>query len=441
MLNSKPFILFLKYVIPSMLGFMAISSASIIDGYFIGNYVGSISLAAINVSLPMFNILFGFALMFAVGSSVITSKLLGEGNKEEASNVFSKAFYVIVLISVTLNLLLYLNLEYILDLLNVKNELRAETLKYLPIILKFMPFLMIGITIDYFVKVDESPNLSLLALALSSVVNIVLDYTFIVKFDWGISGAAYATGISQMCILLVLLPHFFLKKGSLKLIKPKGDFQSIFNALKNGFSEFINQSSVGITILIFNYILLKTFGPLGIASFTIIGYFIAISTMASFAVSNSLQSIISKNYGAQYFDRMKSFLKLGLVSILGIEILLTLFVLITPESLINIFIKDSDIKTKEITIEFISYAWPAFIFSGLNMLSSSYLTAIQKPLYSGLVAIMRSFIFPITFIFLLPFVFGNIGIFIAVSCAEIVTFIFALRFFMLTRPSVLAKFI
>lgn len=100
----------------------------------------AVSLATINVSLPVFNILFGFALMFAVGSSVITSKLLGESNKEEASNVFSKAFYVIVLISVSLNLLLYLNLEYILDLLNVKDELRAETLKYLPIILKFMPF-------------------------------------------------------------------------------------------------------------------------------------------------------------------------------------------------------------------------------------------------------------------------------------------------------------
>ena len=95
MLVSKPFILFFKYVIPSMLGFLAVSSASIIDGYFVGNYVGSVSLAAINVSFPLFNLLFGFALMFAVGSSVMTGKLMGEGNKEEASNVFSKAIYVI----------------------------------------------------------------------------------------------------------------------------------------------------------------------------------------------------------------------------------------------------------------------------------------------------------------------------------------------------------
>ncbi len=441
MLESKPLILFFKYVIPSMLGFLAVSSASIIDGYFVGNYVGSVSLAAISVSFPLFNLLFGFALMFAVGSSVITGKLMGEGNKEEASNVFSKAIYIIVVLSISLNLLLYLNVDKVLDLINVKDELRVETLNYLPIILKFLPFLMVGITVDYFVKVDENPNLSFLALVISSLVNIILDYIFIVKFDWGINGAAYATGTSQLVILLVLLPHFFMKKTTLRLIKPRGSFLSIFNALKNGSSEFVNESSVGITILVFNYILLKTFGPLGIASFTIVGYFITISIMTSYAVSDSLQAIISKNYGAKYFNRMKSFLKLGLISILCVEIVLTLFVIITPESLINIFINDNDIKTKEITINFISYIWPAFIFSGLNMLASAYLTSIQKPLYSGLIAIMRSFIFPMIFIFSLPFIFGNVGIFIALSCAEIVTFIFAFRFFMKNRPSVLAKFV
>lgn len=422
-----------------MLGFLAISSASIIDGYFVGNYVGSVSLAAITVSFPLFNILFGFSLMFAVGSSVITGKLMGEGNKAEASNVFSKAIYVIVVLSVVLNFLLYVNVENVLDVINVKEELRVETLKYLPVILNFLPFLMVGITVDYFVKVDENPNLSFLALLLSSSVNILLDYLFIVKFNWGISGAAYATGISHTMILLVLMPHFFLKHTTLRLVKPRGSFLTIFNALKNGSSEFINESSVGITILVFNYILLKTFGPLGIASFTIVGYFITISIMTSFAVSDSLQAIISKNYGAQYFHRMKSFLKLGLVSILSVEIVLTLFVIITPETLINIFINESDIKTKEIAITFISYVWPAFIFSGLNMLASAYLTSIQKPLYSGLIAIMRSLIFPMIFIFILPFIFGKIGIFLALSCAEIVTFIFAFRFFMLTRPSVLSK--
>lgn len=180
MLVSNPIMLFFKYVIPSMLGFLAVSSASIIDGYFVGNYVGSVSLAAISVSFPLFNLLFGFALMFAVGSSVITGKLMGEGNKEEASNVFSKAIYIIVVLSISLNLLLYLNVDRVLDLINVKDELRVETLNYLPIILKFLPFLMVGITVDYFVKVDENPNLSFLALVISSLVNIILDsYNFV----------------------------------------------------------------------------------------------------------------------------------------------------------------------------------------------------------------------------------------------------------------------
>jgi putative MATE family efflux protein len=439
MLESKPYILFFKYLIPSMLGFLAISSANIIDGYFVGNYVGYVSLAAINISFPLFNILFGFALMFAVGNSVITAKLMGEGNIKEASNVFTKSIYTIVILAIILNFSLYMNIDRVLDFINVQDELRDETLKYLPVILKFLPFLMIGITVDYFVKVDENPNLSFIALVLSSLVNVILDYIFIVKFNWGISGAAYATGISEIVILIVLLPHFFLKNSTLRLVKPKGSFFNIFNALKNGFSEFINESSVGITILIFNYVLLKNFGALGIASFSIVGYFITISILTSFAVSDSLQAIISKNYGAQYFNRMKSFLRLGLISIICIEIVLTLFVIISPELLINIFIKGNEHKTKEMTIEFLSYVWPAFLFSGLNMLATAYLTSIQKPLYSGLIAIMRSLIFPITFVFTLPFIFGNVGIFMALSCAEVLTFIFAIRFFMKNRPGILSR--
>lgn len=434
MLETKPFILFLKYAIPSILGLLAISSASIIDGYFIGNYIGSTGLAAINISYPITTILFGLALMFAVGSSVIVGKLMGEKNIKEASNLFSKAMISVTLISIVTSFILYINLENILHLLNVQNELKDKTLSYLPILLLFLPFLMSAIVLDYFVRVDENPNLSFLALFLSSITNIVLDYIFIVKYGYGMEGAAYATGISQTFIIILLIPHFFSKKSTLKLIKPKGSWKAILTASKNGASEFINESSAGITVMIFNYIMLQSFGAQGVASYTIVGYFIMISVMVSFAIADALQPIISKNYGALYFQRIKSFLKLGFISILLIETILTLLALIFPETLINIFLENSELETKRITIEFISYAWPAFLFLGLNILITSYLTSIQKPLYSILIAILRSLILPIFFIITLPFAFGNIGIFMALAVSEFLTFIIAIIFFIKNYP-------
>ncbi|QKJ22504.1 MATE family efflux transporter [Poseidonibacter lekithochrous] len=439
MLDTKPYILFFKYVIPSILGLLAISSASIIDGYFVGNYVGAIGLASINISYPITTVLFGLALMFAVGSSVMVGKLMGENNSKDASNVFTKSIISVSLISIVVCLILYLSLGNILDILNVQDELREKTFLYLPILLVFLPFLMSAIVLDYFVRVDENPNLSFAALFLSSLINVGLDYLFIVKYDWGISGAAYATGISQAAIILILLPHFFSKKATLKLVKPTGSWLNIIQAVKNGVSEFVNESSAGITVLIFNYIMLQNFGATGVASYTIIGYFIMISVMVSFAIADALQPIISKNYGALHFQRIKSFLKLGFLTIIIIEALITLTVLIVPEALINIFLESSELETKRITIEFISYAWPAFIFLGLNILITSYLTSIQKPLYSVVIALLRSLILPVIFIITLPNIFGNVGIFMALAISEFLTFIVASYIFINNRPTLIEK--
>lgn len=439
MLETKPYILFFKYVIPSILGLLAISSASIIDGYFVGNYVGAIGLASINISYPITTVLFGLALMFAVGSSVMVGKLMGENNTQDASNVFTKSIISVSLISIVVCLILYLSLGNILDILNVQDELREKTFLYLPILLVFLPLLMTAIVLDYFVRVDENPNLSFAALFLSSLINVGLDYLFIVKYDWGISGAAYATGISQAAIILILLPHFFSKKATLKLVKPSGSWLNIIQAVKNGVSEFVNESSAGITVLIFNYIMLQNFGATGVASYTIIGYFIMISVMVSFAIADALQPIISKNYGALHFHRIKSFLKLGFLTIIIIEALITLTVLIVPEALINIFLESSETETKRIIIEFISYAWPAFIFLGLNILITSYLTSMQKPLYSVVIALLRSLILPVLFIITLPNIFGNVGIFMALAVSEFLTFIVASYIFINNRPTLIEK--
>ena len=425
---------FFQYSIPSVLGMLAISSASIVDGFFIGNYVGDFGLAAINISFPIFSLLFGFALMLAIGSSVVSGKLIGQGDIKSASMIFSKTMVCITLFSFITCTLLFLNIETILHLFGADENLTKIAIDYLSVILIFIPFLMIGVVLDYFVRVDNRPNLAFIALLFSAVINVILDWFLIVYLQKGIFGAALATGISQLALIFILLPHFFSKKATLKFVKPIGSYIQIIKASYNGASEFINEISVGITTLIFNYVMIKNFDIEGIAAFTVINYLLMIGIMISFGISDSLQPIISKNFGAKENKRIEEFLKLAFITTGLVGVVMILLIIFTPNTLANIFLEDTNHKTKEIVLSFATFIWIAFLFDGFNLVISAYFTAIHKPLASMIIAVSRSFIFPIFFIVTLPFFFDLNGIFMAIPMAEFMTFIIGIILFKKFSP-------
>ena len=421
---------FFQYSIPAVLGMLAISSANIVDGFFIGNYVGDFGLAVINISFPIFSLLFGFALMLAIGSSVVSGKLIGQGDIKSASIIFSKTMVCITLFSFITCTGLFLNIETVLYLFGADENLTKIAIEYLSVILIFIPFLMIGVVLDYFVRVDNRPNLAFIALLLSAVINVILDWFLIVYLQKGIFGAALATGISQLALIFILLPHFFSKKATLKFVKPIGNYMQIIKASYNGASEFVNEISIGITTLVFNYVMIKTFSVEGVATFAVINYLLMIGIMISFGISDSLQPIISKNFGAKENKRIEEFLKLAFIST-GLVGVVMIF---TPDSLANIFLEDTHYKTKQIVLNFATFIWIAFLFNGVNLVISAYLTAIHKPLASMIIAVSRSFIFPIFFIFTLPFFFDLDGIFMAIPMAEFMTFIIGIILFKKFSP-------
>lgn len=432
--NDKISSIFFQYSIPSILGMLAISSASIVDGFFIGNYVGDSGLAAINISLPIFSFLFGFALMLAIGSSVVAGKLIGEGDSKNASLIFSKTIVTITLFSFLTSSVLFLNIETLLHLFGADEKLAKMAMEYLSVMLIFIPFLMIGVVLDYFVRVDNRPNLAFIALLFSALINVLLDWFMIVYLQKGIFGAAFATGISQLALLFILLPHFFSQKATIRFVKPSGSYTQILKATYNGASEFVNEISIGISTLIFNYVMIKNFGMEGIAAFTVINYLLLIGIMISFGISDSLQPIISKNFGAKEHKRIEAFLQLAFRATSLVGVVMILLLLFVPETLANIFLEDSNDKTKQIVLSFSAFIWIAFLFNGRNLVISAYLTAIHKPLASMMIALSRSFIFPVLFIVTLPFLFDKNGILMAIPMAEVVTFVIAMSLFRKFSP-------
>jgi len=433
-IKDKPFKIFIHYALPSVLGMLAISSASIVDGLFVGNYVGAAGLAAINMSIPVFSLLFGLGLMLAIGSSVISGKLIGEGDTKSASLMFSKTIIAMVVLSVSLVTVLYLNIENILKLFGSTDDLLGLATLYLSYLLIFIPFLMVGIVLDYFVKIDGRPGLAFGALLLSALINIVLDWYLIVYLEQGILGAALATGISQLALIVVLLPHFFSKKANIRFVKPIGSWFAIIKAGFNGTSEFVNETSVGITTVIFNYIMIKSFGVDGVAAYTVVNYILWISIMVSFGVSDALQPIISQNFGAKKPKRVEAFLKYAFISVALVGMVVSVAVLFLPEQIVDMFLEQKDKNAIEIILIFLTLVWPAFLFNGPNMVISAYFTAMHKPLQSAMIAFSRSLVFPVLFILVLPLIFGDKGIYLAIPFAELFTFMMALLFFRAHAP-------
>ncbi len=427
--KDKVSTVFFQYLIPSVLGMLAISSASIVDGYFIGNYVGDLGLAAINISLPIFSLLFGLSLMLGIGGSVTSGKLIGEKDIKNASIIFTKTVICIISFSVIVCSFLFINIETILYILGSNEDLTNISIEYMSILLLFLPFLMIGVVLDYFVRVDGRPNLAFIALLSSGVINVVLDWFLIVYLEKGIFGAALATGISELALIFILLPHFFSKKATLKFVKPIGSYIEIVKAAYNGASEFINEMSVGITILIFNYIMIKTFSVEGVSAFAIINYLLWIGIMISYGISDSLQPLISKNFGAKEDKRIENFLKIAFITTSFVGFLMIILILFIPEQLANLFLEDSNSETKQLVLDFAKFIWIAFLFNGANLILSAYFTAVHKPLQSIFIAISRSLIFPVIFIATLTFVFDKNGIFLAIPMAEALTFIIAIILF------------
>lgn len=213
----------------------------------------------------------------------------------------------------------------------------------------------------------------------------------------------------------------------------------VIKAGSNGASEFVNETSIGITTVIFNYIMIKTFGVDGVAAYTVVNYILWISIMVSFGISDSLQPVISKNFGAKEPKRVEAFLKYAFISVSIVGVLVTTAVLIIPEQIIDMFLEQKDRHSIEIILVFLSLVWPAFLFNGSNMVISAYFTAMHKPLPSAIIALSRSLLLPALFIVLLPLFLGDKGIYLAIPFAEFFTFLMAVFFLRSATPEKLMQ--
>ncbi len=288
----------------------------------------------------------------------------------------------------------------------------------------FAPLLPVVLGLAYFIRVDGGPVLASSALVLSSLGNVLLDYLFVARWGWGVGGAALATGGSLGIGLAILSVHFLRRGCNLRLTRKTGRWRELVRVVCNGSSEFVNETSGGIMILMFNWVIITRNGTTGVAAFSVVSYILLLGMMVAYGFSDPMAPLISANMAAGETGRSKRFLSITMCTVFGSGMAFFLFLMLSSEVLARVFLP-GDVKAQVFAVRFLRIFRYAFLFSGINIVWASYFTGLHRPVASLAVAMSRGMILPAAFLLVLPGWLGETGLFLVLPLAEAATLLAA----------------
>lgn len=407
--------LFFKFAIPSIFGMLIVSLEIMIDGMFLGRNVGPLGLAAVNLSMPLINFLMSVGLMICVGGGVITSIYFGKKKLNKARELTSITLMLLIGVLEFLSLIVLFNLDFFINFLGANEEVYPYVRAYMIPMMIGAFFYTSPIFTETFVKIEEKPNLVFVSGSVCLTFNALLDYLFIQKFQWGMVGGATATLLACMFGFLALLPnlHFKLPQKSLRIY-----INDIKNIFFNGSSEMLSVVSSTFAMYLFNLTLMKKIGVLGVSALTIVFYINQMLNISLYGLSQALQPLVAYNLGARHLDKIKKVLRVSLITGGALGAIAYIGSHIWGGFIIGIFSKGNQelMSLAKTALFYISFA---YLISFLNIISTSFLTSIEKPIESVVVSLGRSIVFIAIPLFILPDLIGAKGIWLSIPIAEL----------------------
>lgn len=437
LLTQKIPSLFLKYTIPGVAGLLFLGIQSVIDGVILGRFVGANALASVNLILPCYSLMTALAIVMGVGCQTLIGINLGRSDRQEANNALTTSFLFLGAVSILISGLIYIFAEDLARLLGANDVLVTGAVAYIRSLVPFFPLLSIMFLGDYMIKAMGRPLYAMIVMGSTVLINIALDFLFIPVLDLGIMGAGLATGLAFSVGALFNIPRMFQRKQVVAVQRGRFRWPLVWNALYNGSSEGISELSAGITVFLFNITMMRYLGESGVAAFTAINYILFIATTVFLGISDGIIPIISYNYGANRYDRIEKVLKLAGRTNLAIGLTLFAILFFFGQQITSFFFKGGDapdalaIANYGITI----YCF-TFLMSGLNILASSYFTAIGNAKLSVVISMLRSLVFVVFGIIVYPSLFGIQSIWYNVPVAEFCTLFIS---FLLVRRELLKE--
>lgn len=409
----------LRFTLPSIGMMLFTSIYGLVDGFFVSNFVGATSFAAVNFILPYLLILGTCGFMFGAGGSALVAKTMGEGDHEKANRIFSMLVYVSLGCGVLLTVLGYLLMRPAAVLLGAEGEMLENCVTYGRIVLAALPAYIIQLEFHSFFVTAERPQLGLAVTVVCGVTNMALDAVLVGLLPLGLVGAALATAVSQLIGGVVPLVYFFRPNASLlRLGRAARDGRALGKACANGLSELMGNVSLHLVGMLYNLQLMKYAGESGVAAYGVLSYFNTIFLSVFFGYTTGTASVVSYHYGAQNHAELKGLLKksLGIIGAASVGMFVLAQALAVP--LARIFV-GYDAALLELTRHGFRIFAFSFLFVGFGYFTPGFFTALNDAVTSATISMMRTLVAQVAAVLLLPLVWDLDGIFASIVVAEI----------------------
>lgn len=423
---------FIRYTTGNVLGMLGLSCYILADTYFISKGMGADGLTALNLAIPVYSLIYGSGLMLGIGGAAKYSVFCGQGNHRAADEVVINTIYLAVLFSLLFILAGVFFDEKLTWLLGADEAVFAMTHVYIQTLLLFAPCFLLNEIAICFVRNDGNPALAMAAMLAGSISNIILDYIFIFPFHLNMFGAVLATGFAPIISMGVLSWHWIKKQSHIRfrLGKPMPSRQKPILSL--GISSLIAETSSGVVILVFNYIIMGIRGNIGVAAYGVIANLSLVVTAVFTGIAQGMQPLLSRAYGKQEGQNaLEQILGYGIKTLLPISIGVYLLFFLFAGPVAGVFNGENNQELQQIAETGMRLYFIGIPFAGVNIVLSMYFTAIEKAAFAQLLSILRGFLLMLPMAFLLAWLAEMQGIWLTYTITE--GLVFLLGLFLLYR--------
>lgn len=411
-----------KYVSQNILGMVGISLYILADTFFISMAKGADGITALNLVLPLYSLIYAIGAMIGVGSA-IRFKILRAKGEESAETYFFNALVFALLASGVFMIIGGIFPEQLIRALGGDEVIIKVGTSYTRIFMSFAPFFMWNHICNAFVRNDGAPSVAMTATVVSSLFNIVMDYVLMFPFGLGMVGAALATAISPIIGILICCVHFFSKKSTIHFRWGVPSVKKMCQSCQLGISAFVGEISSGVTTIVFNMLILSIAGNTGVAAYGVVANTSLVAISVFNGVSQGAQPLISEYYGRGEKAAVKRLLRMGVVTSLVLALSIVGTVWWLAGDIVAVFNSEKDAVLAAYGIEGIRLYFLGFLFAGINIIGTGFLSAVEAAKMAFFTSILRGFVAIILSAVLMSMLFGMTGVWLAFPVAELITFL------------------
>ena len=414
---------FWRFILPSVAAQWIFALYTMVDGMFVARGVSEVALSAVNIASPYVNFLFSVSILFAVGASTMVAVNLGKGDHAQANRIYSQNMVVVAVVSLLIMAGMWLFLDEIAGFLGATPLTMPFVKEYILSILPFSWCFIIAYSFEILVKTDGYPHFATIAVTTGALLNCLLDYLFVIVWKWGAGGAGFATGLSQLVLVVIYLWHFLSPRATIHFVRFPFVLSDVGRTIKLGLSSGLTEFSAGITVFLFNHTILRYIGEQGLISYTIVAYVSTIVVMSLAGIAQGIQPLISFYYGRGDQLSCRTLLRYGTWASIGLGAISCVGVLVGAEWVVGLFVSPALVELRTYSAAVFRVFSLAFLVMGLNVIVSGYFTAVEMPRQSLAISLGRGFVTIFLALQACTLLFGGTGVWWAAMVSEVICLI------------------